>query len=90
MEVIFKTEALNDLKYWKNSGNKGAQSKIQTLLKEISKTPYTGSGQPEALKYDLTGYWSRRINQEHRIIYKVYEDRETVEIHSLRGHYFDK
>ncbi len=90
MEVIFKPEAVNDLKYWKNSGNKAAQSKIHALLKEISQTPYTGSGQPEALKYDLTGYWSRRLNKEHRIIYRVYEDRKTVEIHSLRGHYFDK
>ena len=90
MEVIFKTEALNDLKYWKNSGNKAAQSKIHTLLKEISETPYTGSGQPEQLKYDLTGYWSRRINKEHRIVYKVYEDQNVVEIHSVRGHYLDK
>lgn len=90
MEVIFKTEALNDLKYWKNSGNKVAQSKIHTLLKEISQTPYLGSGQPELLKYDLAGYWSRRINKEHRILYKVYENQNRVEIHSLRGHYLDK
>ena len=90
MEVIFKTEALTDLKYWKQSGNKSAQKKIQGLLKEISQTPYTGSGQPEPLKYDLTGYWSRRINKEHRILYRVYENMDTVEIHSLRGHYLDK
>lgn len=90
MEVIFKTEALNDLKYWKTSGNKAAQSKIYTLLKEISKTPYSGSGQPEPLKYDLTGYWSRRINNEHRILYRVYENQNIVEIHSVRGHYLDK
>ncbi len=90
MEVIFKTEALNDLKYWRNTGNKAAQSKIQSLLKEISQTPYNGSGQPEPLKYDLTGYWSRRINKEHRILYKVYEDRNFIEVHSLRGHYLDK
>lgn len=90
MEVIFKTEALNDLEYWKKSGNKAAQTKIQGLLKEISQTPHAGSGQPEQLKYDLTGYWSRRINKEHRIVYRVYEDRDTVEIHSLRGHYKNK
>lgn len=90
MEVIFKTEALNDLKYWKNSGNKAIQNKIQTLLKEISQTPYSGSGHPEQLKYDLAGYWSRRINKEHRIIYKVYEDSQTIDIHSIRGHYSDK
>ena len=90
MEVIFKTEALTDLKHWKQSGNKSAQKKIQGLLKEISQTPYTGSGQPEPLKYDLTGYWSRRINKEHRILYRVYENMDTVEIHSLRGHYLDK
>jgi toxin YoeB len=90
MEVIFKTEALTDLKYWKNTGNKAAQNKIYALLKEISRSPYTGNGQPEQLKYDLAGYWSRRINKEHRIVYRVYEDRKTIEIHSLRGHYFDK
>ncbi len=90
MEIVFKTEALNDLRYWKNSGNKSAQSKIHTLLKEISQTPYTGSGQPEQLKYELAGYWSRRINKEHRLIYRVSEDQKFVEIHSLWGHYSNK
>ena len=87
MEVVFKTEALSDLKHWKHSGNIAVQKRITTLLKEISKTPYTGKGKPEQLKYDLTGYWSRRINAEHRIVYRVYESEDTVEIHSLKGHY---
>ena len=90
MEMIFKTEALLDLNYWKRSGNVAVQKRIQTLLKKISENPYIGIGKPELLKYDLSGYWSRRINNEHRIIYKVYEDRNTIEIHSLKGHYNDK
>ncbi len=90
MEIIFKKEALTDLKYWKQSGNKAAKKKIEDLLKEISQTPYTGNGQPEQLKYDLSGYWSRRINKEHRIVYRVYETNGTIEVHSLKGHYNDK
>lgn len=53
----------------------------------IEENPFTGIGKPEALKYDLSGFWSRRINREHRIVYKVYEEKKGIEIHSLKGHY---
>ncbi|MDR0830320.1 MAG: Txe/YoeB family addiction module toxin [Prevotellaceae bacterium] len=86
MEIIFKKTALDDLNIWKKTGNTSAQKKISNLLAEISVTPYFGTGQPEQLKHDLAGYWSRRINSEHRIIYKISDDNE-ITIYSLRGHY---
>jgi len=55
------------------------------LLEEISEHPFTGTGKPEALKHDLAGKWSRRINQEHRLIYEV-KDNEIIVV-SLKGHY---
>ena len=55
------------------------------LLEEITENPYSGTGKPEALKYDLTGKWSRRINQEHRLVYEVSE--LIIKIHSAKGRY---
>jgi toxin YoeB len=85
MEVNFKTEALLDLEFWKKYGSQSEQNKITALLQNIRKTPFSGIGKPEPLKYDLSGKWSRRINREHRIIYSIEND--TVTIYSLRGHY---
>ena len=58
------------------------------MLKEILRTPYEGLGNPEELKYDMSGWWSRRINQEHRIIYRIIDN--TVEVSKCRGHYYDR
>ncbi len=85
MEVAFDEIALGDLNYWKKSGNTGIQRKIEKLILAIKESPYTGIGKPEALKYDLSGKWSRRINPEHRIIYQIIEDK--LLIYSLKGHY---
>ncbi|MES2652894.1 MAG: Txe/YoeB family addiction module toxin [Bacteroidota bacterium] len=89
MEVIFAPKAVNDLIFWKKSGNKAIQSKIEQLIIAIQQNPFSGIGKPEALKHELTGSWSRRINQEHRIIYEIQEENTIVilEIQSLRGHY---
>jgi toxin YoeB len=76
-------KALSDLTYWKKSGNIQAQKKITQLIQAIQNSPYTGIGQPEELKYNWTGVWSRRINLEHRIIYEILND--LIIIHSLRG-----
>jgi len=84
MELKFKPTAENDLAYWFKT-NKAIISKIEKLLKSVLDDPLSGIGKPEALKGNLSGYWSRRITNEHRMIYKVEDD--TVTIHSLRGHY---
>jgi len=85
MEVIFQPDALADLEFWKNSGNRKIQKKIEQLLQSIMETPYSGIGKPEALKYELSGKWSRRINAEHRLTYKIENDE--LHVFSLRGHY---
>ena len=87
MEIVFLPNANNDLDFWKKSGNTTIQKKIHSLLSSIRDTPFAGIGKPEALKYNLTGKWSRRINSEHRIIYEVLEIEQMIKVHSLRGHY---
>lgn len=76
---------MKDLAFWKKSGNKRIQNKISELLKSIQETPFDGQGKPEALKYERSGKWSRRIRQEHRIVNEV--DENTIYIYSLKGQY---
>jgi len=78
-------QAVEDVAYHKKSGNKPVLKKIAILFNEISDHPFTGTGKPEALKHHLSGKWSRRINQEHRIVYEVFDS--YVKIHSLKYHY---
>jgi len=85
MTIRFTKEADADLEYFYKSGNKKAISKIKELLTAMTADPYTGIGQPEQLKYNFSGSWSRRINREHRIIYDVIGNE--IFILSLRGHY---
>jgi toxin YoeB len=87
MEIEFKTGALNDIEFWRRSGNKKIHNRITTLLKSIASTPESGIGKPEKLKGDLSGFWSRRINKEHRIIYKLDNSSQIATIYSLKGHY---
>ena len=86
MEITYSEEAQRDIAYWKKSGNKIIQKKITQLLNAIEENPFEGIGKPEMLKHNLTGLWSRRINQEHRIVYKLIGN-ETIKIYSLKGHY---
>ena len=88
MEVIFKSKALDDIKYWKKSGQLNTQNKISRLINDIIAHPYTGLGKPEALKYELTGLWSREIDKGNRLIYEVVD--KQLQIVSMRGHYFGK
>jgi toxin YoeB len=83
--IEFTKQADIDLDYFKRSGNKQSIEKIKELLKSISNDPYKGIGQPEPLKYGLSGTWSRRINREHRLVYEVIN--EVVYVLSLKGHY---
>jgi len=85
MEIIFSPQSLDDLQFWKQSGNLKIQKRIQLLLESIIETPFEGIGKPEALKHNWTGYGSRRINQEHRIIYKM--DNGKIIVAQLRSHY---
>ncbi len=87
-EIDFADKALNDISSFKKSGNTSVLSKIDKLLDELREHPFSGTGKPEALKYEFAGKWSRRINGEHRLIYSVTDS--TVYIYSARGHYFDK
>lgn len=87
MEIILLEQAQKDLAYWKKTGNRAIMNKITALLKDITEHPYTGIGKPEALKYELSGKWSRRINAEHRLIYSVSENTIWVYIFSMRYHY---
>ena len=85
MVIVFTKEAEKDLKYWKKTKNVSVQSRISELLLEIKTKPYGGIGNPEQLKHELSGFWSRRINKEHRIVYRVLDDK--IEVISLRFHY---
>ncbi|MFI5140150.1 MAG: Txe/YoeB family addiction module toxin [Sphingobacteriales bacterium] len=89
MEIIYTPRAVEELKYWKKSGNKAIQSKIQKLLDAIQDNPYEGTGKPEPLKHELSGAWSRRITEEHRLVYEVNEKNEIIvlNVFSLKGHY---
>ena len=83
-ELEFKETAIKDLDFWKKNNPK-ILKKIGELFKSMQQDPYKGIGKPEELKYDLAGYWSRRINIEHRIVYKV--EVKIITINSLRFHY---
>ena len=71
-------------------GNKSSVKRIERILQELSETPFSGIGKPEPLKYQLSGFWSREINQKDRLIYKVDEEIVTVFVISAMGHYADK
>ena len=89
MEIIFSNKAKKDLEFWSKSGNKVILKKISELLRAIEDSPFEGIGKPEQLKYNLSGVWSRRINQEHRLVYEIVDENtiEILNIISLKGHY---
>ena len=82
--ITFSPKALQQLDEWKITDLK-MLAKIVTLIVETANNPFTGIGKPEPLKHQLKGKWSKRINQEHRLVYEVKED--TLEITSCRYHY---
>ena len=84
MRITFSQNAWEDYISWQADDRK-ILKKINELIKDIQKTPYSGLGKPEALKYDLSGYWSRRIDMEHRLVYKVIDDE--ILIYACRYHY---
>ena len=86
----FSEIALSDIKKHKKSGDKSVLKKIEKLLNELMEHPMTGTGQPEQLKHNLAGLYSRRINQKHRLVYSINEEVITVYVLSAWAHYGDK
>ncbi|MBK5203435.1 MAG: Txe/YoeB family addiction module toxin [Prolixibacteraceae bacterium] len=84
MKIIFSENSWEDYTSWLKEDKKMLK-RINELIKEIQRNPYEGKGKPEPLKYDLAGYWSRRINLEHRLVYQIREN--TILIVSCRYHY---
>ncbi len=84
MVLVFTENAWEDYQYWQKVDKKMIK-KINELIKDIKRDFFHGLGKPEPLKYDLAGYWSRRIDQEHRLVYRVVE--EEVQIFACRYHY---
>lgn len=84
MRLLFSEQAWEDYLYWQKTDKKTLR-RVNTLIKEIERSPFEGMGKPEPLKHALSGYWSRRINEEHRIVYKASGD--ALYIAQLRYHY---
>ncbi len=84
MRLEFDPHALEDLRYWKKHHPKKVE-KIMRLIEECMHQPFEGTGKPEPLRYVLSGCWSRRIDKEHRLVYKV--ERKTLVILACRYHY---
>nr|VFJ57287.1 MAG: toxin YoeB [Candidatus Kentron sp. FW]VFJ58010.1 MAG: toxin YoeB [Candidatus Kentron sp. FW] len=84
MKLTFSDRAWEDYLYWQRT-DKATLKRINTLIRDIQRAPFGGIGKPEPLKHGLSGYWSRRIDSEHRIIYKVVPDH--LLIAQLRYHY---
>ena len=87
MEIVLLEQARKDRDYWKKSGDTKIQNRISALLKDILQHPFTGIGKPEPLKHNLKGLWSRRINEEHRLVYQVSDGMIYVYVLSMRFHY---
>ena len=88
MNVSFSdnSRAFEDFTAWA-SEDKKTFKKIVALIKDIKRNPYEGLGKPEPLKYELSGYWSRHITEEHRLVYRIAEDGGTLIIVSCKSHY---
>lgn len=84
MQILFMTNAWEDYLYWQKSDKKMLK-KVNALIKECQRTPFEGTAKPEKLKENLSGWWSRRINQEHRLVYKT--EKNQLVIAQCRKHY---
>ncbi len=84
MKIIFTKNSWEDYTSWVKEDKKVLQ-KINELIKDIQRNPFQGKGKPEPLKYDLAGFWSRRIDREHRLVYRF--EKKEILIYSCRYHY---
>ena len=83
-KIVFTEQAWQDYLYWQGQDKKTLK-RINQLLQDISRNGYTGMGKPEPLKHELTGYWSRRIDEVNRLVYRITDD--VIEVLQCRGHY---
>ena len=86
MRTLWEDRAWDDYIYWQTQDKKTLK-RINALIKDIKRSPFEGIGKPEPLKGNLSGMWSRRIDEENRIVY--YEENAIIYIISCRGHYYD-
>lgn len=84
MKLVFSDEAWEDYLYWQKQDRKMVE-RINKLIQEVKRDPFSGVGKPEPLKHALAGFWSRRITDEHRMVYRV--EGESLQIAQLRYHY---
>ena len=84
MRLVFSPEAWEDYLYWHQTDKKAAR-RVHELIKETMRNPFAGIGKPEPLRFALSGFWSRRITEEHRMVYRVQGG--DLEISQLRYHY---
>ena len=83
-KIVFESAAFEDFKYWASTDKK-MYKKLVSLIVAIERSPFSGLGKPEALKHEWTGYWSRRIDKQHRLVYRVTD--KAIEIVACRYHY---
>ena len=86
MRKTWTDRAWDDYLYWQTQDKKTLR-RINQLLQDISRNGYAGMGKPEPLKHDLTGYWSRRIDEVNRLVYRISDD--VIEVLQCKGHYKD-
>jgi toxin YoeB len=88
MKVVFSAKSWEELQYWIEH-NRAVTKKLFKLIENCRRTPYDGLGKPEALRHDLSGHWSRRITDEHRLVYRVVGEgnAQALQIVQCRGHY---
>ena len=88
-EVVLSKEAIEDYRELKHSHNAAFTKRIDQMLHQLEDTPTQGIGQPEPLKHQRSGYWSRRIDRPNRLVYRIDDETMTVRVESLIGHYED-
>lgn len=86
MRLMWDEDAWEEYLYWQTQDKKTLK-RINALLKDIARSPYEGIGKPEGLKENLSGYWSRRIDEVNRLVYRIEED--LIEVYQCKGHYED-
>ena len=89
MKLVFSSRAWDDYLAWQGDDRRGLD-RVNALIKEAMRDPFRGTGKPEPLSGNLSGWWSRRINREHRLVYRVSgkDDAQALEIAQCRYHYY--